>query len=133
MILKKKWSVLAMGSVALFLQQGSLLVALSQLSATRCVQVLPPTSHTSLDFFLTTFSFFPLSILQRRSGFTVLVGVGEDAVQCYICERFSTLLACIVSPSLLNHRFFIIADTAFYSDCSRPCPFFRLRHPLFLE
>ena len=30
-----------MGSVALFLQQGSLLLALSQLSATRCVQVLP--------------------------------------------------------------------------------------------
>lgn len=35
---KKKWSVLAMGSVAHFLQQGSLLVALSQLSATRYVQ-----------------------------------------------------------------------------------------------
>ncbi|KAI0296031.1 cation efflux family-domain-containing protein [Russula brevipes] len=30
-----KWTVLAMGSVAYFLQQGSLLVALSQLSATR--------------------------------------------------------------------------------------------------
>lgn len=34
-----KWSVLAMGSVAYFLQQGSLLVALSQLSATRVVLV----------------------------------------------------------------------------------------------
>ncbi|KAF8498709.1 cation efflux protein [Russula emetica] len=34
-----KWSVLAMGSVAHLLQQGSLLVALSQLSATRVVLV----------------------------------------------------------------------------------------------
>jgi hypothetical protein len=42
MILKKKWSVLAMGSVAHFLQQGSLLVALSQLSPTRYVQVVFP-------------------------------------------------------------------------------------------
>ncbi|KAH9989852.1 cation efflux family-domain-containing protein [Russula vinacea] len=32
-----KWTVLAMGSVAYFLQQGSLLVALSQLSATRVI------------------------------------------------------------------------------------------------
>jgi hypothetical protein len=39
---KKKWSVLAMGSVAHFLQQGSLLVALSQLSATRYVHRSPP-------------------------------------------------------------------------------------------
>jgi zinc transporter 5/7 len=44
----KKWSVLAMGSVAHFLQQGSLLVALSQLSATRYVQYrspAPPLKH----------------------------------------------------------------------------------------
>jgi zinc transporter 5/7 len=34
-----KWTVLAMGSVAYFLQQGSLLVALSQLSATRVILV----------------------------------------------------------------------------------------------
>jgi hypothetical protein len=66
----------------------------------------PPPQNAFLDFFLTPFSFFPLSILQRRSGFTVLVGVGEDTVQCYIREHFSTLLACIAILSLLNHRFF---------------------------
>jgi hypothetical protein len=40
--LDKKWTVLAMGSVTHFLQQGSLLVALSQLSTTRYVRVSPP-------------------------------------------------------------------------------------------
>jgi hypothetical protein len=47
-----------MGSVAHFLQQGSLLVALSQLSATRYVQVSPlkRVPVPSVDFFLTTFS-----------------------------------------------------------------------------
>jgi hypothetical protein len=47
--LEKKWSVLVMGSVAHFLQQGSLLVALSQLSATRYVQVSPRPSNAFLS------------------------------------------------------------------------------------
>ena len=48
----KKWTVLAMGSVAHFLQQGSLLVALSQLSATRYVQVsLLPSLALFADLF----------------------------------------------------------------------------------
>jgi hypothetical protein len=36
-VMLDKWTTLAMASVAYFLQQGSLLVALSQLSVTRCV------------------------------------------------------------------------------------------------
>jgi hypothetical protein len=44
---KKKRSVLAMGSVAYFLQQGSLLVALSHLSATRYVhRSFPPQTRS---------------------------------------------------------------------------------------
>ena len=49
-----------MGSVAHFLQQGSLLVALSQLSATRYVQVFPPSNALPValvDVSLTTSSF----------------------------------------------------------------------------
>ena len=51
---------------------------------------LPPFKHVPValvDFFFSDY-IFPLSILQRRSDFAVLVGVGEDTVQCYFREQF---------------------------------------------
>ena len=90
----KKWTVLAMGSVAYFLQQGSLLVALSQLSATRYVRVTPCPSRRCRAFPDYAFSFGV--ILQRHSGFAFCIGVGEDALQCDF-RAYCHTFACIAS------------------------------------
>ena len=47
---------------------------------------------------------FPLSILQRRSGFAILIGVGKDTVQCYFREHFFHVISLYLS-SPLNRRF----------------------------
>ena len=44
-----------------------------------------------------------------------------------------TSLSCITLPLSSKLPFFIFADSAFYSDCYRPCHLFRLRHPLFFK
>jgi hypothetical protein len=116
-----------MGSVAYFLQQGSLLVALSQLSATRYVYTTRLFARMPFPDYT-----FLLAILQCRSGFAVLVGVGEDAIQCYFREHYHVINLYRFPPSLKRH-FFILADCAFYSGYSRSCTLFRLRRSLFLK
>jgi len=65
------------------------------------LNAFPPYSWTFPDHL-----FIPLSILQRCSGFAVLVGVGQDTVQCYFCELFHVISSYRpLSPLFLNRRF----------------------------
>ncbi len=45
---------------------------------------------------------FLLAVLQRRSGFAFLVGVGEDAVQCHLREHYhaSSLYRFLLSSEM---------------------------------
>ena len=70
-----------------------------------CTQVFPPQTRSCRPRVLYPDYLFLSLILQRRSGFTILVGVGEDAVQCYFREHFFTLLAYIAFPRPQNRRF----------------------------
>lgn len=125
LILTKKWTVLAMGSVAYFLQQGSLLVALSQLSATRYVQISSALSPRVWTFSSLRFLLWGLFSVILFSHFSSAWGKTLSS---------ATFVSMIrVSLSLASNAVFTCADCTFYSDCPRPCHLFRLRHSLFLE
>lgn len=48
-----------------------------------------------------------MSILQRRSGFAVRIGVGQDTVQCHFREQFLHVIGLVSPfPSPLNRGFF---------------------------
>lgn len=105
MIVKKKWSVLAMGSVAHFLQQGSLLIALSHLSATRYVHRSPRPPQTCScrargPFFLITFSLCRFCSVVLVSQFSLAWGKTLSSAT-FVSIFFFTLLPCIAFPSLL--------------------------------
>jgi hypothetical protein len=97
-----------MGSVVFFFQQGSLLVALLRLSATRYVRVPPPlplalllsracTRKPSPDF---DFLFVDT---QRRYVYAFLVGVGEVVVQCHLGQYCCVSTRIALFTTLIRH------------------------------
>ena len=83
-------------------------------------------------FFLTTFSLCRFCSVVLVSQFSLAWGKTLSSAT-FVSIFFNVISLCRLSLSSLTRRFSLFADSAFYSNCSRSCPLFRLRHPLFLK